>query len=91
MCFSLQLIKRGGEIPFFFFYSIITHLMYKTLHGLYKDNEFFPDSGEPFFCISYKKINREANNKTGFFNFRYKNNYWIIYQYLLDEELKVGS
>lgn len=59
----------------------------KTLHGLFKDNHFYPDSGDSFSCITYKKINREADNKVGYFNFKHKEGYWIIFQYLLDEEI----
>lgn len=57
-------------------------------HGEYKNNCFTDDNGEKVFAISYHSLNKEIEGKSGFFNMKKKSEeeYWIIFQAVLDEE-----
>jgi hypothetical protein len=57
-------------------------------YGHYKRNKLTDRNGEVTDVISYRSVNKIIEGKTGFFNMRYKaeKNFWIIFQYYLDEE-----
>ena len=59
------------------------------LYGLYKDNHITTEEDETYFVISYHSLNQIIDGRIGFFNLKYDevDNYWVIFQYCLDEEL----
>ena len=66
-----------------------TGLILKVFHGLYKNNKLIEDDCTEHFAYSYHSVNKIIEGKSGFFHCKYNpiNNGWVIFQYILDEEL----
>ena len=61
----------------------------KVFHGLYRNNKLTEDDCTEHLAYSYKSVNKIIEGKSGFFNCRYNpvTKGWIIFQFILDEEL----
>lgn len=58
--------------------------MLYTKKGIFTNNIFYPENGEPFNCITYGILRDAANNKLGYYNFNTNIycNLPVIFQFL---------